>query len=63
MITTTYLTTYVRDVIAWIKEAFTLAFDGNFESLTIGQFIFLILLLFAVLGAIFDWTPIKKATR
>ena len=54
MITTTYLTTYVRDVIAWIKEAFTLAFDGNFESLTIGQFIFLILLLFAVLGAIFD---------
>ena len=54
MIITNYLTTYVGDVIVWIKQAFTLAFDGNFENLTIGQFIFLFLLLGTILGGISD---------
>jgi len=54
MIVTTYLTTYVGDVIVWIKQAFTLAFDGNFNNLTVGQFIFLFVLLLTIIGGVFD---------
>ena len=54
MIVTTYLTTYVGDVIVWIKQAFTLAFDGNFNNLTVGQFIFLFVLLLNIIGGDFD---------
>ena len=54
MIINNYLTTYVGDVIVWIKQAFTLAFDGNFNNLTIGQFIFLFFVLGTIIGGVFD---------